>query len=330
MRLIPAAQPYGKSSVQAIPLGQIAFSFSGPSQWADGERSQRWVTAIADIFKEIAECIPACYITRLIVATAEIGQEVTRWQRELGQPEVVTSDTAAVTAGKTFVWGGGELSTTYAVIIISEWLAAELVDGGNSSCLAKALIIHELAHVHDYFFRLRRLGRENPPWNNDWLAIRPSIAFSIWGDFFAESIASVHLPENPLRNALRLARNVMDFAFTRMSKAKTQYHTDGNINPIWAAAGDELSKVFNQLGRALGAAAVWKVELTKDELLSVGISWYGWSELIPKLNEQLLKVQTIDDLVQNITNIEKLVEQGFNLMGLYPQQRPEGLLVSIR
>jgi hypothetical protein len=236
--------PYDRSSVEAIPFGHLKCNIIGSDLWRDTDRVKRLFTEISNLVKEVVERIPGCFITRIVVVAVQTGREITKWQKELGRPEVITDDAVGVTSGKALVWGSGQLSTSYGIVIISEAIAVEIADRGTDFEMCRALLVHELAHIHDDFIWLQRFGPQKPPSNNDWPGIRRAIAGSIWGEYLAEKVAQSYMKQSQFLNALVLAGQ-NDFAFSRLS-IQNQYNADRNIVPIWAVA-DELSKIFDNL-----------------------------------------------------------------------------------
>jgi len=54
-----------------------------------------------------------------------------------------------------------------------------------------------------------------------------------------------------------------------------------------------------------------------------------WRDIILRLNELLVSIDTYDILDDKIPDIEDFVEEGFNLLGIFPLRYPEGLPLSI-
>lgn len=316
---------YTKATIQTIPLGKIACTIYGPSEWEEADRAQRWFELLNEIRYQVLETIPYSGITRLFVATSDIFQEISRWQQELDLVEAITNDEEAETVGKSFVWGDGKSDSTYGIVIINERLAAQIVDDGNLSKLAKSLVIHELAHIHDYYVRLGHFGPESPPTANNWVSIKQSIAMCLWGEFFAEKIASIHQSEKEFKVSLELTAKIIQLSLKKLSHAKNQYLNDRNINVVWQIAGSELSQILNQIGRMLGIACAWKTE-TRNDLFANFVS-DAWVQLIVKLYDELKTINTMDDLSQKLPALRKCVKEGMKLLGLRVKQVQNAVLL---
>lgn len=80
----------------------------------------------------------------------------------------MTKNQEGVTGGKCLLWGTGDPEATYAIIIIAEKVGLALVRDEESPGISpRALLVHELAHIHDDYRYLKAFGRTEPPLNND-------------------------------------------------------------------------------------------------------------------------------------------------------------------
>lgn len=318
-------KPPDRTDVESKLCGDISFFFTGSERWLSD--AQQWANAVQQTILQMREYIPACVIVRLVVVANDVPQEVRRWQAQLGQAQLPLDEASGMVAGKTFVWGDGEPDTTFGVVIIRETLAAEILEKGELPSVSRATLVHEFAHVHDDFMRLRQFGPETNPKCDDWAGIRHSIALFAWTEYFAELTSCREHPDGALQNSVSLAKDLTCRALECIDDAKAQYHEDRNMGLLWSVACDELSKVFNQFARAIGLATGLGENLTEEALRSVGIESV-WNEMLLELQESLRKIESLDGLPAALSKIENIIESGFNNLGLYPE--PEGGRLRVR
>lgn len=329
------AKQFDKACVERIPPGQLALSIAGSPFWCERGRAQLLFDTASATIKRLIEdsIIPACGIVRLLVVTSDIENEIRRWQREVGRPEVTSSNMQGQVAGKSLVWGTGELRNTYGIIILREEVALALIEAPEESqTTAKAILVHELAHVHDDYVQFRSFGPSQWPMNNDWPGVRRFVALAVWGEFFADFVAH-HYLKGSNSQALSFSFTVLEQGIERIRVAILEYQTDGDIGKLWQIAVDQLSRILNQFGRTIGLLSARQdemglgIEALSQEARTKSANWVAIIEGLSQELNQLLSFPELDK--GKIGALEDLVEQAFHVVGLRPRVTGQGLWLDV-
>jgi hypothetical protein len=271
---------------------------------------------------------------RLVVVTCDIQGEIARWQRQLERPVSITANAEGVTAGKCLLWGSGDPENTYAIVIISEEIGIALVNGEYlSGSRARALIVHELAHIHDNYNHLRVFGRTEPPMNDDWGGIRHAIAIAAWGEYFAESIAAPYFNDDASELQVTFVVELVSGCLHRTRQAISEFRSHGDIGVLWQVAGDEISNMFCHFGRVIGL--MWKMypndDAVSDQLFdAIYRLSRSWGQVVRQLDRELNAIAGQHEWdSQTCLSLEGVVARGFNASGLYPKIDGQGLSVNV-
>ncbi len=323
-----------KNSVEGTLLGQLNISLlKVTDEWTKQENLDALRDAIVNIKEDIEKRSAAgCRLLRLVIVTSDITQEIFRWQKKLGYPELTSTDENAVVAGKTLTWGDGQLGSTFSIIILSEVIGRGLIseDMGFKN-LASGVFAHELAHVHDDFIGIHVFGPESTPANDDWIGIQQYFARIIWSEYFAESVAYVYLEESTISNQIGLCLKMMQSCNENIKREIIDYRSNGDIGQIWNYSCSEISKTLNQLGRVMGLLAKHSDDSLRETLIDqIGEISPSLSQLANQLYDELQlidKNKKWDDAT--FDNLAIIVSAYFHLNGLYPIQNSEGLRLNI-
>jgi len=329
---------YTKEKVESIPFGNLSVSITGSNYWTASDRVHHLTDTISLLLEDayIRASIPACaLLLRLVVVTCDIQGEITHWQRQLERPVAITKNAEGMTAGKCLVWGSGDIEATFAVIIVSEEIGVDLVnDEETLRNSAKALLVHELAHIHDDFIHLDTFGRSEPPMNNDWHGIQHAIAIATWGEYFAESIAAPYFKDETSKLQMTLFFELINGCLHRIQQAISEYQSHDDIVVLWQVAGGEISNMFCHFGRVIGLLRSMYpddntvLEQVFDTIFKLSRSW---GQVARRLD---LELNTIAGQhkwdSQTFLGLEDVVARGFNSSGLYPMVDGWGLQVIVK
>lgn len=326
---------FNKETVEEIPFGGMTISLTNcvSPQWREQQVLDKLSGVIQQIKADINDKAPFCELTRLIIITADFGEEVTKWQHLLNLPVLTSTDSNAEAVAKTLVWGDGLPKTTYPIIIISEAIAIGLMDDNNSSLqlLSKGILAHEFGHTHDNFLRLNVSGDQSNPLNT-WRGIKQEIAENLWSEFFAESVAKIYKQDantdTNIALAITLAKSGHEAIIARTEHCRTRK----DAKELFRVASSELSKTCNQFGRVAGLisghADNSKVDKIKDELASIS---EGWKTIFHNIYVEVQNINSVDKLSEaSFTNLQMVIETLFNLNGIYPEETEQGFTISIR
>jgi hypothetical protein len=257
---------FTKESVEAIPFGEMSLSVFGDSSWGEDARCQKLFSAITELLKYVDGLGKYGYKPlRLVRVTADFADEVASWQRQLAHSEILSLDCV----GKMFAWGDGAMQSTYAVIIVPEKLAADLIEGNDRpKAIAKGILVHEIIHIHDECEMLRNFGPRAMPMSNNWPGIRQDIAEGIWTEFSADHVAYNWLKDYLFEEQVQLAAEILETALEEINQKIVEYREHGDIGTLWQSAGSKLSQTFNQIGRAAGLLTAAQKD-DNDQLLTI-------------------------------------------------------------
>lgn len=329
---------YDKKAVEAIPLGSWVLSISGSEFWVENDRGQ----LLNNIIKRLLEKVPhetqaaASRLLRLVSVTNDLHAEVRRWGEELGRPQFTTILGDAVTGAKTLLWGSGKLDSTYAIIVLFDWVAAGMLqsdDFKTNDQNFEGYFVHELAHIHDSYLNLLYFGESPEILNDDWIGIRQAIAEAAWGEFFAESIAYPYFLKPCFKRELTLTLTLFQDALWDIERAVLEYEYNREISNIWPLSTSRISNIFNQFGRLLGF--IYTASLAGNDYVSELIKKINeisprWGTIVRHLNQHLRQIITQKERnISTFSDLAEVVEDGFKACGLFPLQDHRGLRLDI-
>lgn len=314
-----------KETVEAIPAGSITVSLTKCCHpvWGDQINISKLNDAVLEVQQELIEKkrAVACQLTRLVMFTSDYNGVVGEWMKSLGRPFHPSTDENAIAFGQMLIWGDGKIETTYPIIILNEAIAVGLVgDNDSLKIFSKAILAHELGHIHDDFIQLQIFGKQGLP--SDWLSIRQFIAQSTWGEYFAETVAYAYLHENNLDTQIQLAILLCKSANEKIANAIKEHRLSNNAEILFNIVTSEISKSCNQLGRVSGLISSEENEKSlgnlRDGIVDFSIEW---AEIVDQIYQELNKInQTENRSTDTWTELQKLVEKLFQINGIFPKQ----------
>lgn len=313
---------YNKQFIETMPLGKCDLSISnGYTLWSEEGRANRLSESIINtIHSAIEQGIGGCAILRLAIATGDFSNEVLRWSKQLGETWRVSSEGAV---GQTFTWGDGQVESTFAIIILSQDIGLGIIaEDEDAKTFAQGILIHELAHVHDNICYLHNFGLEPILQQGNWISHRLFIARSLWGEFFAESVAYPYTKGSDFSENIRLCITLLKDATNQVNEETIAFLTHQNAGKVWGVAEHKLSAVFNHFGRTLALLLADRQVNGSDKeidrfLVAVNSVSPKWEQIVYcllnvlSISGQQLELNTLDCIGEQIDN-------GFRLVGLEP------------
>ena len=231
---------YDKAFVEMMPLGKCDLSIlNGYALWAEEDRAKRLSECIINTMHSALDIgIGGCAILRLVIATGDFPNLVAGWGKQLNEIWRVSSQGAV---GQTFTWGDGQATSTYAIIILAQDIALGLIaDDKEANNFALCTLIHELAHVHDNLYYLHNIGSEPTLQQGDWISHRLFFARSLWGEFFAESIAFPYFKISDLSENVAYSITLLKDATKEVSKETIAFISHQHAGKVWASCGTQI------------------------------------------------------------------------------------------
>ncbi len=313
---------FNKISVENMLLGECNLQITnGYPLWHEENRATQLSKYIINVVNNANGFeIGGCAILRLVVVTGNLSNEVKSWSAELGETWRGSSDGAV---GQTLIWGDGKPESTYAVIILSQDIALCLLsEDKEAETFALGILIHELAHVHDDFICLNIFSHAPSPQQGNWASHRQFLAKSLWGEFFAETHTYPYIKDSELSENILHSVAALKYAINEINKEMTSYQLHKTAEKVWAVAENQLSIVFNHLGRTLALLLSDErvknnKSLTEKFIAEINLISRDWAKILYNLMDILKKTEMIPspDILEEIG---KFVDNGFRAIGLEP------------
>ena len=313
---------FDKISVENMLLGECNLQITnGYTLWHEEDRTTQLSKYIIKVVNNAnGSEIGGCAILRLIVVTGNLSNEVMKWSAELGETWRGSSDGAV---GQTLIWGDGKPESTYAVIILTQDIALGLIsENKESEAFALGILIHELAHVHDDFICLNIFGHAPTPQQGNWASHRQFLAKSLWGEYFAETHTYPYVKDSELSENTSYSITALKYAIDEINKEMTSFQLHRTAGKVWAVAENQLSIVFNHLGRTL--AILLSDErvrnnkaLTEKFIAELNLISSDWAQISYNLMD-IFKTSEMLPSPDILEEIGEIVDKGFRAIGLEP------------
>lgn len=315
--------------IESIPPGSWELSIYGSSSiWGDKNNVKRLKDMLSRIFNEISEKFVFVNILRKVVITPTIKEEADNYERLLGRPVAnYQNKEEGSYGGITLIWGDGkELQSTYGIVLWLEGAARMSLD--NEEWVST--FAHELGHLCEDVILKNILGDKKLYYRtNDWNGIKQHFARSIFGEFFAEAIATPYHSKENIKSCIELGVTTLNNVTMRLQKNVEEFRDHQEIDHLWRIALEEMSWLYNQFGRSLGV--IWKLRDENSDLwdylfASIKNSNPIWIPLLKDLMEELTRIMEKDWDETLLNEIIEIVEEGFYNVGLITQLDDEGKL----
>jgi len=239
LQQVPAKQ----TALEASSRDAITFEASdGMSEESVAQLAGILTTAIND-----AVTIDSLSLKGLthVVISSDFSSDVRRLLIELGCPGIVTNSSTAQAVGKTITWQRD--AETVSILVFPK----EVVVGYPTLSLARGIVHHELAHVHDDRLRSELFGASEHPDAMDLDAVVKTLAEILWSEYFAERIARRHYSEDDLQSFAdnhEIITNCID----ESSRAVADYRDHGDVLWLWQHSVSMTNVILGVIGRTIG------------------------------------------------------------------------------
>lgn len=254
---------------------------------------------------------------RCICVRQDFVSAVHHWQQSLGLPGRVTVMESGQAMGKAMCWQT-ENSECRSVIILADLIVAGLL---QNISLFNAVMVHELAHVHDECHRFSIDPQKTVADTHSLLQILHELSYILWSEYFADRTARRYYSEEEIQLRAHDAEIVKD-AFASLEQKKTAYRTHRNTLDFWQQTVSETSISIGALGRFLGVYSE-----TGDEKLLVAFQSYlptkGWRGIASDavgILEKMYERKNDWDLGM-LRTLEILIYRAWAESGVFPEAR---------
>lgn len=263
---------------------------------------------------------------RCISVREDFAASVNSWQRALGIPEVVTSMESGQAGGKAMSWkdSSGECRSG---IILSDMIAAGIM---QDIPLFKAVVIHELAHIHDDAHRYKFDPQDTPASAMRLPELLHDLTHTLWSEYFADRTASRHYSEEDIRSNAENS-NMIKESIDIHSKRKSAFHVHQDRLQFWQESLSATSVSIAVIGRFLGQLPENNnVEMMKT--FERDLPSEGWK----KLNKDALPLlQKIYDKksewnLDDLKTLDPIVFAIWNELGIYPEPMENNVFLRVR
>lgn len=260
-----------------------------------------------------------------VLVSGDFVNDVTRRLKELGRPELVTSNESAQALGKTITWG--KPSDVSSIVIVPE----PLLSAYEAVSLSRGILYHELAHVHDDRFRCDLMGETIHPDARDLKAVISFIAATLWSEYFCEQTAARHYSRDDLA-AFAENDSIVSDSVGENSREIAEYRSHADILHLWQHSIFTVNIIMGVVGRTLGEFYAQNDNLDLRQQFIDGVSSLkGMPELI-SMTEPILDSMHLRRKIwvaNELDCLNEVVLKAFNMLGIFPRMTGQGLYVDV-
>ena len=309
-------------TLEALEPGHLLRVF--PGGWTEEGRNA-FGTSVGRVLDETLDRFPInLSALRLIHIADDFPAAVDEWLEHLGRPATGATNEGGFEAhGKTLRWAGAD-GQPRAVVIISEGVAAGIV---NEHPLSRGLLAHELGHV----FEAAAWPAQPPPADvfkldelSQWVA---EVTIS---EFLAETIGASFVGEEWRANNVQSSAEWLVLQTTEVEAHVARYFETTDVATTWGEAASRLGQVFIHFGRTAAAALHHDPEDDVDResplLGRIERDRPGWRGLIEALFGALnqLDGDPASWLARGAGDVAAIYRDSWAIEGLKPYYRQSG------
>jgi hypothetical protein len=262
---------------------------------------------------------------RHIVVSTEFVTDTQRLLQQLGLPDIVTSTKAAQAVGKTISWL--HQSQPVSILIFPH----ELVSQYSSISLARGIIHHELAHVHDDKFRHDVLGPTPHPDARDLDAVIAYVSGVLWSEYFAERTAKRHYSHDDL---MMFADNheIITDCLRHIREEVLRYRQHEDILYLWQQSISTANIILGVIGRTLGECHPHPDHQIPYDAFLTGVPHdASLLDVIRDTDAVLDRLYTTREVWTRdaLHALHDVAYDTLQLFGVYPRTTAEGLYVDV-
>lgn len=323
-----------RAAVEAAPFPSLVIRYTG---WEEESCITAALVRLRDTLSAVVSTGVRVHPLRLVHVTDDIGHAARLWQEELAEPITGVTELApgeGRVAGKQFVWGDGQPTTTYAVLLLSTDTVLSI--GGDPKGPGASTVAHELGHIDDIWWRWGVLGqpRRAPPLHNDWPALRAFFAEQLWAECAANVRAREFSTPAEVADALALWLALLAERRRAIGTALAAHLNVPDVEHLWGTAIQCFDVLIPQLGRCVGSAlrgVDGEPTALAEKTAEVNDAWGILVGHTVTSLKGLARSAYSDDPPPDWSwaPLEPLVEQAFNLERLEPIQERRGLRIRV-
>jgi hypothetical protein len=258
---------------------------------------------------------------RHVLATWDFIADVRRWQKALNRPEWVTETDGGTAVGKALSWRRTGSRHAASVVVMQGDLFQGLVHG---NLIARGILCHELAHIHEYS-QQRRGGDYEHPDARDLGAVIQFIAQSLTSECFAERVASRQYSAEDLATFVANADTITAF-LDFFDQEKDAYRSHGDTLHIWQHAIRAVSGAADMIGRTVGEFFRERDRHLFDEFTK-RLGDPKWADLAERLRVELTNSPPNQGVPTGIS--DGTVRSMFHALGVYPRLQDGSLYIDV-
>ncbi|MFC1611638.1 hypothetical protein ACFL6C_11820 [Myxococcota bacterium] len=266
---------------------------------------------------------------RGVLVAADVTDTITYWQKQIGEPEGTSSTSYVMVKGKALTWRSEPEQVPMSVVILWEGVILGTLRGASST---RALIYHELGHVHDHLRILETRGYRCRRPSIHENAVLTFMAETAWNEYAAETVASrQHTAED--RTARVGYSNMVLSRLQELDELKDQFFEDDDETSFWQNSISAMAHCLNILATVL-AALCPRGEKTQEltQFLDQLEDQAGWRDLALGFANALLAVHRLDyDWPEDVFScVEEIILDIWYSRGILVRTTPGGLEVQVR
>ena len=294
----------------------------GLIQRLNAETEAHFAAALGELVEDV-QSVDGLDLSSLrhVLATKDFPADVRRWQRVLRRPEEVTDTDGGTAVGKALSWRCAGSGQAASVVVMQGDLFQGVVHGIS---IARGILCHEFAHIHEYFQRLRGEDYEHPDARN-LAAVFQFIAQSLASECFAELVASRQYSADDKATFVANADTISAF-LEFFEREKDAYRSHGDTLHIWQHTIRAVSQAADMIGRTIGEFHRKPDRHLFDEFVK-RLGNPEWVELAERLRVELTGSPPNQGVLTGVT--DGSVRSIFHALGVYPRLQDGGLYIEI-
>ncbi|MDM4018149.1 hypothetical protein [Roseiconus lacunae] len=252
---------------------------------------------------------------RHVLVSKDFAGDVRRWQRALNRPQAISENAI----GKAFSWCSEGAGHSTSIVLMQSDFFQGVVHGIS---IARGILCHELAHVHEYAQRLPETNYEAPD-ARDLDAVLEFIAQSVASEYLAERVASRQYSTEDLADFVANADTIVAL-LNSFDQEKHAYRSHGDTLHIWQHSILAVSRAADMTGRTIGE--YYRERRLFDEFIR-RLKNPKWAGIAEQLSAALTRDTSKREVAGRVSG--GTIREMFHAVGVYPRLQEGGLYIDI-